>query len=95
LAKVCIWYYALGCIKSSELEILIEKLIITKENQQAEAKRRGHGAEFQLALQLHNLNCQMIPEERYTKPIGFKDPNVDRKSFELPIRQKGRHGVSI
>ena len=72
-----------------ELEILIEKLILTKEVQQAEAKRRGHGAEFELAKLVHSLGCKIIPEERYKKAIGYQDPNVDRKNFEVRKKEKG------
>jgi hypothetical protein len=77
-------------LNHEELLSLIEKLILTKEVQQAEAKRRGHGAEFELAKIIHSLGCTMIPEERYEKAIGYQDPNVDRKTFEVRKKEKGK-----
>ena len=74
----------------NHLEIIIEKLIITKEVQQAEAKRRGHGAEYTLAVLLSELDCDIIPKNRHTKPMGFKDPNVDRDTFEICKKKKGK-----
>lgn len=73
-----------------EIKILIEKLILTKEVQQAEAKRRGHGAEFELAKLIHNLGCKIIPEDRYKKAIGHKDPNVDRNTFEIVKKERDK-----
>ncbi len=77
-------------LTTQELKSLIEKLILTKEVQQAEAKRRGHGAEFELAKLIHSLGCKIIPEERYKKAIGYKDPNVDLKTFEVIKKEKGK-----
>lgn len=77
-------------LTTQEIESLIEKLILTKEVQQAEAKRRGHGAEFELAKLVHALGCEMIPEERYKKAIGYKDPNVDLSTFEIKKKEKGK-----
>ncbi len=76
-------------LSREQINILIEKLILTKEVQQAEAKRRGHGAEYELAKIVHKLGCQMLPKERYQKPIGHKDPNVDRTTFEVSKKRKG------
>lgn len=81
---------AMAKLANQEIEILIEKLILTKEVQQAEAKRRGHGAEFELAKLLHALGCTIFPEDRYKKSIGAKDPNVDSTTFELMKKDKGK-----
>ena len=81
---------AIKKVDKDELEVLVDKLILTKEVQQAEAKRRGHGAEHMLSLLINNIGLQMIPEGRHTKPIGFRDPNVDRDSFELSTKIKGK-----
>ena len=76
-------------ISAEQLVVIVEKLIVTKEVQQAEAKRRGHGAEFALAALLHDLGCEMIPEDRWQRPMGFRDPNVDRISFQEAKKKKG------
>lgn len=81
---------AMSKLSNQEIEILIEKLVLTKEVQQAEAKRRGHGAEFELAKLLHSLGCNIFPEERYTKSIGARDPNVDSQTFEIMKKEKGK-----
>ncbi len=74
---------AIKKINIHELDILIEKLILTKEVQQAEAKRRGHGAEFELAQLINNLGVKIEPQSRHINPMGSRDPNVDRINFEL------------
>lgn len=79
----------LSKLNFQELECLIKNLILTKEVQQAEAKRRGHGAEFELAKIIHLLGCDMIPEERYKKAIGYMDPNVDKYTLEVKKKEKG------
>lgn len=81
---------AVSKLSNQEIEVLMEKLVLTKEVQQAEAKRRGHGAEFELAKLLHLLGCNIFPEERYTKSIGAKDPNVDSETFEIKKKEKGK-----
>ena len=73
-----------------EIENLIEKLVLTKEVQQAEAKRRGHGAEFELAKLLHNLGCDILPKDRYERAIGGRDPNIDLHTFEIMRKEKGK-----
>lgn len=79
---------AIKKVDRDELEVLVDKLILTKEVQQAEAKRRGHGAEHAVAELIHKLGIVMLPEERHTKAIGFRDPNVDRINFELSKKIK-------
>ena len=81
--------YVISKLNSEELKIIVEKLIITKEIQQAEAKRRGHGAEFELAKLINSIGLKMAPEKRYVKPIGLQDPNVDKKTFRLQKKKKG------
>lgn len=81
---------AIRKVEKNELEVLVDNLILPKEVQQAEAKRRGHGAEHELAKVIHGLGLKMIPQDRYLVPIGQKDPNVDRDSFEVVRRDKER-----
>lgn len=81
---------AIKKVDSDELRVLIENLILTKEVQQAEAKRRGHGAEHALAKLINAIGLNMIPEGRHTKSIGFRDPNVDRNNFELSKKIKNQ-----
>ncbi|WP_159084346.1 hypothetical protein [Dongshaea marina] len=81
---------AIKKIDMDELEVLVDNLILTKEVQQAEAKRRGHGAEHALAELIHKLGLEMVPEERHAKPIGFRDPNVSRENFELSKKIKNK-----
>ncbi len=80
---------AFRLLSVKQLTSIVDTLILTKEVQQAEAKRRGHGAEFALAVFLHRLGCKMHPERRWQNPMGFQDPNVDRVSFQIAKKQKG------
>lgn len=80
----------LATLSGDELKTIIDKLILTKETQQEEAKRRGHGAEFELAKVLHNLGCKFIPSDRHLRPMGSGDPNVDIETFEITKKAKGK-----
>ena len=81
---------AIKKIDRDELETLVDKLILTKEVQQAEAKRRGHGAEHMLSLLINGVGLQMLPSGRHINPMGSKDPNVDREKFEVSPKIKNR-----
>lgn len=59
-----------------------------KEIQQAETKRRGHGAEWQLAIVLHQLGAIFIPSDKHTNPMSSDDPNVDKHTFLLAARNE-------
>jgi hypothetical protein len=82
--------YSMKAIGENGLSAIVDALIITKEVQQKQAKRRGHGAEYELAKFLHELGVSMIPIDRHSRPMGSQDPNVDRKSFELSKKIKGQ-----
>jgi hypothetical protein len=77
-------------LKQAEIETLIEKLILPKEIQQAEAKRRGHGAEHNLAVLLHELGISVTPKDRHENPMASNDPNVDIETFEIVQKKKGK-----
>lgn len=77
-------------IEREEIETIIEKLILPKEIQQAEAKRRGHGAEHSLAVVLHLLGVSIIPKDRHINPMASNDPNVDKTSFQITAKNKGK-----
>lgn len=80
----------LSLLSNDELKSIIDKLILTKEVQQEEAKRRGHGAEFELAKVLHKLDCKFIPPDRHLRPMGSKDPNINKETFEINKKIKGK-----
>lgn len=73
----------------NEVQILIENWILPKEVQQAEAKRRGHGAEYELVKVLSQLGVSILPLDRINHPIS-KDPNVDRDTFLEAPKEQGR-----
>lgn len=77
-------------LQQPEIETIIEKLILPKEIQQAEAKRRGHGAEHQVANLLHQLGIPFMPSDRHLNPMSSNDPNVDIDTFEIIQRQKDK-----
>jgi hypothetical protein len=74
-------------LSHQEISNIIEKLILTKEVQQEEAKRRGHGAESELAKLLNELNCELIPRDKHINPMGARDPSVYRNTFQLSPRK--------
>ena len=77
-------------LSQSEMETIIDKLILPKEIQQAEAKRRGHGAEHKVALLLHQLGINFVPSEKHINPMSSHDPNMDIDTFEILQKQKGK-----
>jgi hypothetical protein len=72
-----------------EINTIIDKLILPKEMQQAEAKRRGHGAEHSLAVILHLLGTSFIPKDKHINPMSSNDPNVNIDTFEIVPKKKG------
>lgn len=82
-------------LKQSEIETIVDKLILPKEIQQAEAKRRGHGAEHMVAALLYQLGISFIPSDRYLNPMSSKDPNVDIDTFEIVQKQKGTYSFDL
>ncbi len=79
---------ALKKLNQQEITALIDNLILPKEIQQAETKRRGHGAEWQLAIVLHQLGAIFIPSDKHTNPMSSVDPNVDKHTFLLAARNE-------
>lgn len=77
-------------LQQSEIETIIDKLILPKEIQQAEAKRRGHGAEHKVATLLYQLGVNFLPSDRNLNPMASNDPNVDIDTFEIIQKQKGK-----
>jgi hypothetical protein len=77
-------------LQQSEIETIIDKLILPKEIQQAEAKRRGHGAEHKVASLLNQLGISFVPSDRHINPMASNDPNVDIDTFEIIQKQKGK-----
>jgi hypothetical protein len=76
-------------LNENELSTIINKLILPKEIKQAEAKRRGHGAEHYLAQILKSLGVSLIPQDRHLDPMKSKDPNVNKNTFEITNKKKG------
>lgn len=77
-------------LQQTEIETIIEKLILPKEIQQAEAKRRGHGAEHKVANLLNQLSISFVPSDKHSNPMSSNDPNVDIDTFEIVQKQRGK-----
>lgn len=75
-------------ISKEELKAVVDFLLLPKEIQQEETKRRGHGAEQALAILLFELGVAVIPENKHEPPMGADDPNVDKVTFELAARNE-------
>lgn len=65
-------------------------MILPKEIQQAEAKRRGHGAEHYVASLLYQLGVSFLPSDRHQNPMASNDPNIDIDTFEIRQKTKGK-----
>lgn len=71
-----------------EVSSLVDFLLLPKEIQQEETKKRGHGAEQALARLLFELGVSFIPDRRHENPMSQDDPNVTKKDFELANRNE-------
>ena len=82
--------HALNKMDEKEISTLVDYLLLPKEIQQEETKRRGHGAEQALALVLHNIGVSFIPNQRHINPMSQDDQNVDKNAFTLAPRDEKR-----
>lgn len=71
-----------------EVSSIVDNLLLPKEIQQEETKKRGHGAEQALAIVLHKLGVSFIPDRRHINPMSQDDQNVDKVTFELAQRDE-------
>jgi hypothetical protein len=70
------------------------KWLYPKEAQQNETKRRGHGAEAEVARVLAEAGIAIIPENKAQNPMGAHDPNVSLENFEISPRDS-RTTISV
>lgn len=57
--------------------------------QQNETKRRGHGAEAEIAIAFNDVGIGVIPESKATDPMGSPDPNISLDKFQIVPRRQG------
>ena len=80
--------HVLNKMNREEVGSLVDFLLLPKEIQQEETKRRGHGAEQALAIVLHNIGASFIPDRRHINPMSQDDQNVTKTNFELAQRDE-------
>ena len=80
--------HVLNKMEEEEISTLVDYLILPKEIQQEETKKRGHGAEQALALFLHNIGISFIPNQRHINPMSQDDQNVNKETFTLAPRDE-------
>ena len=80
--------HVLNKMEEEEISTLIDYLLLPKEIQQEETKKRGHGAEQALALFLHNIGISFIPNQRHINPMSQDDQNVNKETFTLAPRDE-------
>jgi hypothetical protein len=75
---------------SREQRIAINDLWLSPHNvQQNETKRRGHGAEAEIAQALLDAGAVVYPPNKATDPMGAADPNISLQTFEIVPRVAG------
>lgn len=57
--------------------------------QQNETKRRGHGAEAEIARALVDAGINVFPPDKATAPMGASDPNISMIDFSVTKRKPG------
>ena len=80
---------ALIALEPQQRQDLVMNFVASKEAQQSEAKRRGHGAEAALAVLLEDLGVTFVPFDKATNPMGAHDPNFNAAEWELCDREVG------
>lgn len=80
--------HVLNKMSREEVDSLVDFLLLPKEIQQEETKRRGHGAEQALAIVLHSIGASFIPDRRHINPMSQDDQNVTKTNFELAQRNE-------
>lgn len=80
--------HVINKMNQEEVSSLVDFLLLPKEIQQEETKRRGHGAEQALALVLHNIGVSFMPDKRHINPMSQDDQNVTKINFELAQRDE-------
>lgn len=80
--------HVLNRMDQEEVSFLVDYLLLPKEIQQEETKKRGHGAEQALALVLHKIGVSFIPDRRHENPMSQDDQNVDKVTFDLAPRDE-------
>lgn len=80
--------HILNKMEEEEISTLVDYLLLPKEIQQEETKKRGHGAEQALALFLHNIGISFIPNQRHINPMSQDDQNVNKETFTLAPRDE-------
>lgn len=80
--------HVLNKMEEEEISTVVDYLLLPKEIQQEETKRRGHGAEQALALFLHNIGISFIPNQRHINPMSQDDQNVNKETFTLAPRDE-------
>lgn len=58
--------------------------------QQNETKRRGHGAEAEVAKAFVDAGVSVFPPDKATDPMGSPDPNVSLETFKVSPRVAGQ-----
>ncbi|QDZ42451.1 hypothetical protein [Corynebacterium sp. sy039] len=67
-----------------------------KDAQQNEAKRRGHGAEAEIALLVNKAGLETIPKDKAGNPMGSHDPNISPTTFtQVPHSRDESFSVDI
>lgn len=70
--------------------VAINDLWLSPKNvQQNETKRRGHGAEGEIAQAFVDAGVAVFPPNKATDPMGAHDPNVSRTTFKITPRIAG------
>ncbi len=80
--------HVLNRMDEEEVSSIVDYLLLPKEIQQEETKKRGHGAEQALAILLHNMGISFIPDKRHENPMSQDDQNVTKTTFNLADRNE-------
>lgn len=80
--------HVLNKMDEDEVNSLVDFLLLPKEIQQEETKKRGHGAEQALAKLLFELGVSFLPDRRHENPMSQDDQNVTKIDFKLADRNE-------
>ncbi|MFJ3392313.1 hypothetical protein [Leifsonia aquatica] len=76
-------YFSLDQIRRNAIN---DAWLAPHDVQQNETKRRGHGAEAEIAAAFDHARLVIIPSNKAADPMGAADPNISLETFQIEPR---------
>lgn len=82
-------------LEKSDVESIIQKVVMPHDLQQEEAKRRGHGLEGKLAQFLAKFDIELLPQDKARNPMS-QDIRLNKTDYSVAGRSTdGTHSYDL